>query len=221
MTRFIKPRTTESGRQLLLSYIQSSQQEILVRGGELYSGVWGHPDIEKALREKSGHVTLTFICGPYLDILDKEVIKLATESKLKLYRTDSRRGQHYRVFDDGKFFYFEDEHPVFGPDRKGLFVEEFDELGKDFKEDHHRLIESPNLVLTTQSNYLENFTYIAPNNGKGARTPTYDEIVHLVKYVEERIPDRDLVEKVIKRAEQGIQTIRPRKRVLTPLAHSR
>ena len=216
MIHAIKPVTTESGRKLLLSYIQSSQQEILVRGGELYSGVWGHPDIEKALREKADYLRLEFICGPYLDILDKEIIKLATESKMKLYRLDNHGGQHFRVFDGGKFFYFEDDHPVFGPGRKGLFMEGFEELGKEFKEDHTRLIESSKLVLTTLSNYLENFAFIAPINGEGARTIKEEEVVQLIQHVEGRIPDHDSVEKIVKRSRQAVQQIHSEEHVLVP-----
>ena len=204
--RAVRPVSLESNRELLRKYIMSSEKEILVRAGELYSGIWGHPDIEEAIKQRVDSVNFSFICGPYIDILDNVVIRLGTLSSLKLYRQEDRGGQHYRVFDDGSVFYFEDEHSPLSPGRNGLFVEGHPELGREFKSDHLNQILNSKLRLTTRENYLQNFIYVAPKPEGGLRVPSNDEFVNLVQTVDQKGPPDVLINRLIQDSKKAIES---------------
>ncbi len=201
----IEPTSLGSSRQMLTEYILNAQKEILVLAGEMNSLLWAHPPVVKAVAKRVAEgLHFSSMCGPCIDILSKDIVRMAVENKTSLYRRPERGGMHYRVLDDGEFLFFEDPHG-FSLDRKkwGLWVEGDSGLGKALKDEYVALTQDPQSVLTNKENYL-GFGLVAPRDNGAYNIPSGGQIIEFVKHVEERVPTKQEIRGLVARSERTL-----------------
>jgi hypothetical protein len=96
-------RNDEAFKKAFLDQINNSRSELLIYDSELDSVIFGDKDIVTALKDAyRRNVSIKIICGPIIDTRTNELLKLAKEGYISLYKKPERAEYHYSVSDGSR-----------------------------------------------------------------------------------------------------------------------
>lgn len=113
--------------------IEQCNTSIKAVAGECTTKAYTRPvgnALRRAIEERD--ITVKIICGPIITVRDEDesspILELAIEGKLQLYFSNKRLPLHFRIGDNGKHLYWEEEHTL-NADRR----EYYEFIGNDFE----------------------------------------------------------------------------------------
>jgi len=106
-------------------YLGRAKEEIKIVAGELYANYYSNPDVLKNFEQAiKNNVTIKIIFGPAVYIECKEILKLACEGKIELFKLPDRIAKHFRVIDKQNVYISEPHSIDIDPnERKDTFIE--------------------------------------------------------------------------------------------------
>jgi hypothetical protein len=161
--RKVYVNTFDEAKHEFLNFIGMTKSKLLIMAGELYSKVYGEPDVLDALRSAiDRNVSIEIASGPEIDVNSVEVMKLARDRLIELYRLPNREHYHFRVSDTRNVF-LETAHPPFKEDRRGsVFIYDTVTLGVEYEELFYRRIREQNAPLINGERVLFSHALVRP-----------------------------------------------------------
>jgi len=143
----VEVNTFPEAKREFLNFIEKTKRRLLIMSGELFSEVYGDPDVLNAFRSAIDRgVEISVACGPEIDVNSIEIIKLAQVRLITLYHLRNREPYHFRV-SDARHVFLETFHTPFKKDRRGsVFVYDTLTLGPEYEARFYKRIQEQNAL---------------------------------------------------------------------------
>jgi hypothetical protein len=157
----------EDSKKEFVNLIHRTRSELLIIGGELNSVVYANHDIIEALYDAIDRgVEIVIGCGPDLDINDIDLMKMAKNRKISLYKLSKRELNHFRVADH-KHVFLETSHTRLQmEDRRCVYVYNSRTLGPQYRSIFYQKIKEAEPVHAENITDAFNFIYYDPQTKK-------------------------------------------------------
>jgi hypothetical protein len=174
-------RDREAFKKALLEQINSTKYELLIYAGELSSHVYNDKDVISSIRNAyERNVFIKIICGPSIDVGNVELLKMAKEGYISLYKKPERAEYHYRVSDGTRVFLEGPHKPLQRENRVGRYYSRTLALGDLRRKHFYSQIESGKVQKVEPSRIGEQFKFIKYDEERNRAVPATEADIKML-----------------------------------------